>query len=510
MVFQRNVPLSRHKTALPFVVVLFLIGAVLSGTALSVFGQDPFQQISQTDKLIFQYQKVYALTGVRVVVGNGQTLNNITIVLKNGLIDALGANVPVPNEAEVINGTGLTVYSGFVDAHTSLGLGRRTTPVAAPTAAPAQPSQRPTTAQTQQQATTPEPNTYKADPNLRPNQVAFDEIDFNDTNFQSAREAGIGVALSINQQGVFPGKSSVVSTYTSDPLFGVIKNSSFQFIQYSSSRGGYPSTLMAVVAFQRQALMDAQYYMNLEDWYIAGPRGMTRPTFDPAIHSLYPVIRGEETVVIPVSTELDIKRALDLAKQFKLKYILSGVVEGYRAIDQLKAVKVPLIVSVSYPQPRSTTGYAFYPQITPYEKTPPPGAPAQPQTQRATEELDKMIQDQLYANASVLYKAGLQFVISAGSDYRNFIKNFRSAVNAGLPADVALAKITTEPAQFLGIADVAGTVETGKIANIVVTDGDLFSDKTAIKYVFIDGKKVEFAPPSAPAAGQQQRIRGDN
>ena len=263
---------------------------------------------------------------------------------------------------------------------------------------------------------------------------------------------------------------------------------------------------MAVVAFQRQSLMDAQYYMDLEARYEKSGRGMPRPVYDPVLRDLFPVVLGEETVIIPVSQENDIIRAVNLAKQFNIKYILSGVVEGYRVIELLIEENVPLIVSLNYPQPRSTTGYPFNMPFTPYEKTPPPGGARQERGEDPNEELSKAVEAELHGNANTLYQAGIPFVLSSGGSYNNFIEHLRQAVSAGLPGDVALAKLTTESAELLGVSNVLGTVELGKIANLILADGDLLDEKTVIRHVFDDGKKVDVVTPPGETGEGRGRI----
>ena len=497
--------------------LLSFVFAVILASGLSVpevIGQDVYDQVSNTDKLIKEYSTVYAITNARIIVGNGQTIGNSTIIIRNGLIEAIGSNVRIPVEAEIVDGSGLTVYPGFIDIHTNLGFrqaaggGRGRGGFQAP--------------QTGQQQTTPEPIKREFDINLRPDKVAIDDIDFNDSNFESARKAGITSAVSINRQGVFPGRGSLVSTLEKDPVRGIIKSPlGVQYISYSNIRRGYPSTLMAVVAFQRQSLMDTKYYMDLEARYEKSGRGMPRPVFDPVLRDLYSVVSGEITVVFPVNSENEIKRAISLAKQFNLTYALSGVTEGYRVIDLLKEENVLVNVSLNYPDASRTTGYSFNMAYTPYEPAPPLGTPTRIDSSGGSgggrggrgggpsnPELDKIVEDQLHANAAKLYEAGIDFVLTAGGEYDDFLSNLRHAVNAGLPAEAALAKLTTEVAEILGVSDILGTVESGKIANLILTNGDIFNDDTVIKHVFIDGKKEDMEESAAQERGRGRRGRG--
>jgi len=443
-----------------------------------------------------QYKTVYALTNATIVVGDGTVIENGSILLQDGLISAIGTAVEIPDEAEVIDCTGMVLYPGFIDMHTNLGFVSR------------QPAARrqgaPQTQQTSQQ-NEPEPKNRKFDPNLRPDRFAVDLIDMNDENFKAARETGITAAVTVPDRGVFPGKASLIATWGDNPVDAAIQDGVFQFMQYRQERGGYPSTLFAVVSFQRQNLIDAKYYREREAEYRKNPRGelnslKRRLTFDPVLRHLYPIITGSEPVVISALQENDIKRAVELAHfddSFTIHYMLSGVTEGYRVVDLLKREDVPVIVSLNFPEPRRTTGYAFNLPIKPYE---PPAAPGEKKKRnnRGKEEkseIDKMVEAQIHGNAATLYNAGIKTVLSAGGNYKDFLKNLRLAVEAGLPADVALAKITREPAEMLGVGDIMGTLELGKLANLVVADTSIFAEKAKVKMVFVDGSKFEIVEP---------------
>ena len=113
------VQMSRHRAH--SILNVILLGLSILLTHLNLFGQDLYEQVSSTDKLIIQYPTVYAITNARIVTGTGQTIGNGSLVLKDGLIESVGSSIDVPAEAEVINADGMTVYPGFIDVHTALG-----------------------------------------------------------------------------------------------------------------------------------------------------------------------------------------------------------------------------------------------------------------------------------------------------------------------------------------------------------------------------------------------------
>jgi hypothetical protein len=184
----------------------------------------------------------------------------------------------------------------------------------------------------------------------------------------------------------------------------------------------------------------------------------------------------------------------------------------------LKKENVPVVASLNFPAPSRTTGYAFHLPIKPYEAPEAPEADSgggaektgrKQQKSDEKDEVDEMVKAEVQGNPSVLHKEGIPTALSAGGNYSNFLKNLRLAVKAGLPAEIALEKISLTPAQWLGISDITGTVETGKLANLVLTDGDLFAEKTKIKHVFVDGTKYSIKKPEAPEGGPAGDVAGE-
>ncbi len=488
------VQMSRHRAH--SILNVILLGLSILLTYLNLFGQDLYEQVSSTDKLIIQYPTVYAITNARIVTGIGQTIGNGSLVLKDGLIESVGSSIDVPAEAEVINADGMTVYPGFIDVHTALGFHP-----------PEKRGSESNREGQQEENDAYQPKSVEYDRNLRPDKTALADIDFNDRFLNAARESGITTVLSVNRQGIFPGKGSVITTFSDELIQSLIKSSSYQFIQYSAVRGGYPNTPMGVIAFQRQTLTDASYYAELVDRFNRNGTGMRSPVFDPVLSSLFPVVRGDETIIIPVNTENEIKKAVQIAQNFNLNVILSGVVEGYRVVNLLKQANVQVIVSVNFPDPKDVTGYSFTMPIKPFEVPPPPDKEKKNDDDPPLKDLDDRIKAQLYGNAAALNRADISFVLSAGgafedstSVYEKFLANVRHAIDAGLPESSALAAMTIGPAEMLGLDNTLGTVESGKMASLVITDGDLFDEDSKIRYVFIDGKIIDLSHNSSQSA----------
>lgn len=421
---------------------------------------------------------VYAIKDARIVTVSGPTIEKGTIVFRNGLITAVGANVPIPADARVIEGAGLTVYPGLIDAYTDLGLPSAPQPQAAvrpgagPPAAPA--------------AAQPSPP-----PHTQPELVAARRLETGGTRLESARSAGITTALTIPRTGIFIGQSALINLAGETPQKMVVKSPVALHIGFSTTGGfggGFPTSLMGVFAHIRQTLLDAQHYRAAWERYRRNPRGMERPEYNETLEALQPVVMGQLPVIFLASSEREIRRVIQLAEEFRLSYIVSGAVEAYQCADLLAEKKVPVLLSVNFPQ-------------RPREADPEADEPLRVLRLRA--EAPKA--------AAALHRAGVLFAVHSGymQNPRDYVRNVAKAIAAGLPEEAALRALTLNAAQIFGVAEQLGSLDVGKIANLVVTDGDLFDERTKIKHLFIDGREVELRQeperPTGPPTGAPPR-----
>ncbi|HJQ22471.1 MAG TPA: amidohydrolase family protein [Blastocatellia bacterium] len=421
----------------------------------------------------------YAIKDAQIVTGTGKTIAKGTVVFRNGLITEVGENVRVPGDARVIDGAGLTVYPGLIDAMSSLGL---QTQQAQQTAAAGRGQ-----GQGRQQAAIaalaagaqPNPEAAHGDPAL----AAADQVKPDATGLDDARSAGFTAALSSPRQGIFPGQSAVINLAADNAAQMVVRAPVALTVQFTPAGGffsQYPNSLMGTVAFVRQTFYDAMHYRDEMDRYNRVKRGVERPTYDKKLAALLPALRGELPVMFMANTEGDIRRSLMVAREFNLKPIIAGALYGFRAIDQLKAANVPVILSVDFPR---------RPVDMPEDE----------------DESLRILRNRAETpkGAARLAAAGIKFAFASGTQRpADFIANIQRAVDNGLSKDEALRALTINAAEILGASDQLGSVEVGKIANLVVTSGDLLTRDAKLRYVFIDGKEVELKKPEAPAAGR--------
>lgn len=421
--------------------------------------------------LLFAIQasaQTYAITNAGIVTVSGAKIDRGTVVVRNGLIEAVGPNGQAPADAQVFDGTGLTVYPGFIDTLTNLGL-----------QAPARPTTgSPGGAAAAQQAQAAQSNSnFPA--GLRPEERSFEDLRAGEAQFEAARNAGFTTAASVGRTGIFNGQSVVFNLAGDSTSAMVVKSPFALHVSFTTIGGGqYPVSLLGTFSAFRQMLLDARRLRELETQYAASPRGMKRPEADRSLEALFPVLDRQLPVVFNANREIEIVRALDLAKEFNLNAIIAGGQEAWKLAERLKAQNIPVLLSLNFPK----------------------------RTAAAAPDADPETLDLLRFRAETpkgpgrLAQAGVKFAFQSGgaTTLADVFANAQKAVDAGLNKDAAVRAMTLGAAEILGIADRLGSIETGKIANLTVVKGDIFAKDRYVSHVFVDGKLFEQKEPAKP------------
>ena len=416
----------------------------------------------------------WALTNARIETVTKGRIERGTIVIRNGIIEAVGPNVTPPGDARVVDLAGRTVYPGFIDLTSSMGIPTPTQPQGGPgggggggqnAGAPAR---------------------YVG---LEPGRVIANEVAPSAADIRASRDAGITTALIAPSRGTFRGLSALIPMRDDSSAQYVVKAPVGMHMGFQGVAGRYPATLLGVIAYERQQLYDALRHGLLMDRYKAGDRGVPRPAYDANLDALVPVVRGQLPAFFGASNENEIRRAVGIAKEFDLKLTIVGATEAFRALDAVKTAR-PLVVSVEFPQPVEVTGWAYR------------GAQRRELNDSATR--DAAVRRIVEANAATLNRAGVKFALAPGALRPNdFIANVRKAIAAGLPREVAVAALTIRAAEIAGVGDQLGSIEPGKIADLVVADGPPLGDSTRVRTVFVDGIDYDVIPSAASRNGQR-------
>jgi imidazolonepropionase-like amidohydrolase len=426
---------------------------------------------------------IYAIRGARLVTAAGPAIANGTIVLRNGLIDAVGANVQPPADARVIDGTGSTIYPGLIDMGNATGLDTPLPPAA-------------TTFRTTEEA-----ERFKRSTILRPELEAAKALRADAPELARLAAVGITTVLSTPSIGLFKGQSALVNVVgpVDEPQIGAVADPrrGLQIVRApvalhvalggGGRGGGYPVSLLGMIAFVRQGFLDAQHQLLEEQRYEKAKIGIARPAIDPSLDAIQPALARRLPVAFEAELSREILRALNMAREFNLDPVITGAREADTVVADLKARNARVIYSLDFPtRPRNL----------------PPDADEPVRDMRARAQAPK--------TPAALEQNGVLFAFSSSglAQPRDFVHNAARTVKEGLAADAAVRALTINAAKIAGAGDRLGSLEKGKIANLIVTDGDLFEDRTRILHVFVDGRKVE-TEPAAPAGGRGRGRGGD-
>ncbi|HKE07752.1 MAG TPA: amidohydrolase family protein [Candidatus Acidoferrum sp.] len=412
--------------------------------------------------------RTFAIRGAKVFPVSSAPIENATIVVSKGLITAVGANVTIPPDAWMIDGKGLLVYPGLFDAFTDVGL-------TSPSAPPADKGEK-------QRAIARGPEDR---PETTPWRKAEDEVNATDPRVESWRSAGFTTVVTVPKGGMFPGQAAILDLGEEHAGELVVKSPVALPVSLQASGGfrSYPGSLMGAIAYVRQVWLDTNWGTQASALYQKDPRGMERPKYTRSDAAIAEALAKHAVVLLPGNESLQIRRALRLAQEWKLNAVLYGVQMAYEVAPEIAAAKTPVLVNLKWPEASKD---------------------ADPEDTPSLREL--RFRDRAPATPAALDKAGVKFAfysdgISAPKDLLPAVKK---AMDAGLSGDAALRALTLSPAEIFGVSQVLGSIEGGKIANLVVADGDLFDKKTKVKMVFVDGKKYEVREllrPSEPPKG---------
>jgi len=408
---------------------------------------------------------VYALVGARIVTVSGPTHESGTLVMRDGVIEAVGASVAIPPDARVIQAKGLVLTPGLIDGFSGTGL----------------PAPTPRTGGAGGGAggggAAPASNP------LAPQALALDKVRAADA--LKARDAGVTTVLVIPREGVLPGRSVILNLSGDKPEAMVLKQPAALHLHMSTVARQYPGSLMGTMAYARQALADAARYRDEWAAYERSPAGKKRPRYDSALAAWQDVLAGKQTLVVTAFRENDVRRALALADEHKVKVAVAGAPQAFRVAELIKSRKLPLLVSVNFDPPRPVAVF---------------GGGDEEKERREIEDAER--------NPAELHKAGVSFaLVSAYAP--SFLAGVRKAIDRGLPREAALRAVTLVAAEVLGIADRTGSLDAGKIADVVAWSGEPLSKDAKAKMVFVDGQLYEPDEAPSPAPSPRAEPGGD-
>lgn len=435
-----------------------------------IFTLNLFAQTAPTEGLRENTPKVHALINAKIVTSAGVVIEKGTVIVRDGVIESVGATITPPADARVWDYAGRTIYPGLIESYSNLGL-------AAPEASRSgQGGGQPAQAEKRGSA-------QHWNPLVRAEEEAADRIAIDKKDAKALRDLGFGAALAAPPKGIFRGTSALVSLADEAPRQGLLQPQVAQHLafetvsfDFSNPQPRYPTSLLGAIALARQTFIDAQWYQEAQAAYRKNPN-QTRPEENLALAAVAAALANRKPFLFEADNDKNFLRAVALAREFNMNLWVRGSGSEYLQLEQIKRANVPLILPLDFPEAPSVDApedavNVSYEELQHWEAAP--------------------------SNPYWLHQAGVGFALTTNKLKKpsDFWGRVRKAIERGLPAEAALAALTTVPAKWFGVEHRLGSIATGKIANLVVTDGDLFNEKTSIMDVWVDGGRYEIKKPA--------------
>lgn len=402
------------------------------------------QEIEPQNGVYQSDNTLYAITNVTIQVSSTEKLDHAILLFQNGIIKKVGKIVLIPKHAVKIDMNGYTIYPSFIDPYSSLGVKKRVS---------------------ENKGRYPQLGSFKKGPYywneaIHPEANAFELVD--EKNLKSKTELikqGFGTVNTHQSDGISRGTSFLLTLGNGSLKDNTVRTKVANHYSFSkgASKQTYPSSQMGSIALLRQFYYDLIWYKSLKN------KTYDNYSFQSAM------VNYELPHVFGVSDKLEILRVAKIAKEFGIPFIIKGGGDEYERIEEIKNSNSRLIIPLNFPKPFDLTD----PFITRY----------------ITLSSLKEWEMKPY-NPYLLEKNGVEFSFTSSGlkSTKDFLKNLRSAVSHGLSKESAIKALTENPAKFLKVDDVVGTLTEGKLANFIVVKGDLLEDGEIYEN-WIQGKK---------------------
>ena len=386
----------------------------------------------------------FALTNARIETVTNGVIENGTLIIRNAEIIAIGANVEIPADAEIIDCEGQTIYPGMIDSGTQLGL-----------------------VEISAIARTVDSREVG---DVTPHVEALTAVNPNSVAIPVTRVSGVTTVITAPSGGLLPGKAAMINLHGYTPDQMSVGGMQYMTLAFPSEAGRSRFGRRQSEEERKKAYDEAmkklndiwnkaELYHRIDSAYAASPEAGRRPEYNPQLSSLLPVLRGQMSLIVEVRAAKDILNAIEWVQKRRIaKPVFSGVSEGWRVADKIAEAGIPCLVGPVLATPsRNSDRY-----------------------------------DKAYANVGLLHKAGVKVAIRSGEteNVRNLPFNAGFAAAYGMSKEDALRAVTLAPAEILGVGDLVGSLEVGKRANVFVANGDPFEPRTKISHVFIDGYMI--------------------
>ncbi|WP_037324561.1 amidohydrolase family protein [Salinimicrobium terrae] len=409
-----------------------------------------------------------AVTNVNIIPSPGKYIENATVLVRDGLITAVGTNVSVPPGARIIKSDSMYLYPGFILGMSHAGI---TMP---------------------KQEERPEVKDPGNPPNdiagITPGRLVNPYLEVSHKSIEDWRASGFTMAQTAPSGGMLPGKGAMVLLKGKSGGDLILKNESFLYATFDGARRMYPSNILGVMAKYRELYRQAEYAQMFRDSYLSNPTGKERPMYNETLEAFYPVIQKQIPILFKAQEILPAQRAILLKEELDFNLVLTDLKQGWDLTQEIKNSNSRVLFSLELPEWKEKKKDTVKEEESSVEKL---------QLDERKEEFLK----KYYGQMGEFAAAGILFGFS-GLDAKpgEVQKALQKMVENGLSEDAALAALTTNPASMFGINRLVGTVENGKMANLVISSKPYFEKDAKIKYVMVEGELFKYEEKEASKA----------
>lgn len=495
--------------------LLLFCGAVLSSLSLAAQGGGESGRNAPDIPVV---TRAIAIANARIVVRPGQVIEGGTVVMRDGLIEAVGNGVAPPYDARVIDGTGLTVYAGFIDGCSWGG----------------------TPKPEEQNGKVPlpgDPPPVRA--GITPERDVRTLFNTRDSYLDSLRRAGFAAANIAPRGGMLPGTGALMLLGGRDTGRYVLRGNAFLAATFEGANDVYPATPMGIMAKLRNLFRQARQMLESGAAFTADPNGFPRPADDPVRTAFFGPVKGSVPVLFRVGDDLEVRRALLLSRELDFPLVLAGLRNGRDVADLIRTENVPLFLSLDFPDDvekkgeKKNKGESEKKESDSTSSSAPDGVAEQGDSAFRPVSVEEIVRGRArdyndlpgeylrrrtvreesrraaLGTPAFFHRARTRFgFASAGTDGAALRENLIAAVKNGLPEDAALAALTTEASAMIGMERALGTVERGKIANLVVTAGPYFADTSRVRMTIVDGVLYDYATDGKEEKPEGEKKKG--
>lgn len=450
---------------------------------LSLIGQNINIKISDT----------YFIKNATIVQKPGQMIEMGTMIIKDGVIQNVGKDLQPPADAIIIDADSMFVYPGFIDAFNTNGVKKEE-----------ENNQRGRGGRGGGN------NNQVPDPDNPPDELAgilperslSDVFEKGEKSISSWREAGFTASLSAPEGGMLPGQASILLHSEAAADAAIIKDNIAMVGTFENAQRMYPATVIGVMSKYKSMMRQAGYALKHENAYNTNPVGMSRPAYDEGIRALYPVVEKKMPLIMEAEKIKDISRAFALESELDFTMYLANVKQGDFFLDEIKKAGIPVILSLDVPQSedkkdaKSKDGKKGDKMKEDKDKEEKEDKKEEEEKDPEKEALKAKKEEAIksYQSQAAMFQKGGVSITFSGKDAKtkDVKKNLKSMMDQGLSEEDALAALTVNAAELLGVSNIMGTLENGKMANLFISTGPYFEEDSNIKYVFVEGQQFEY------------------